>query len=953
MPENKVMFCYIPLVACFAKRLVIALLLFVSTSSALAQTHTGIAKGQVKDSVHHYVLPAATVSIYIVATGKLVNFQLSNNFGRVLFNKLPVGVLLRAIATNVGYAPASKEFTIPPESGEIDLDIFPMNRQAVGLQGVTIVGTPPPVQMRGDTLEFNADAFKLDSNAVVEDMLKKLPGVTIWNDGVITVNGKKVDKLLVEGKPFFDIRGKIALQNLPKGAVQQVQVYDVKSQTDSTDIKTNMNILLKKDQQDGYFGKVGASLGTTRRYDANGMISYFSPTDQISVVGALNNVNKSAANANTLVEINSFKGEGIGNNYHSDFTQPGTLVFKAAGFTALHDFGKKLEKGIDTNDLKVEYFMTDNRAMVNQQLNTTLLFGTDGHLSQTTASAVSSGNNEQAFRAAYEKNFVHSKLHTDYTLLHTSFHSNSTLRMESAGDSAADRSERIDDQDTKNTATSQTGTIDFQTQRYNDFAVHKNRSLNMSLHYAFKLGQSNEDKNRISRFTTTDTTQRQQFNRQYGTSATMATHSLESDFYNILPLLSNKQTFPQIDFKNVLAYDQTKQTDAVSDFSETSQQYALNNQLSNHLNTRIVEDRPGLNFTRSRKFILTNRYANTWTINFFAQGQFYNMTNTARQQFQNINRAYFYFIPSAGLQYRNYQTGEFRKTYALRYNTSVTYPTLQQLAPLVDDANVTYLSYGNIHLKPAYVHDVLFSYDYNNVAAKNPFNGSLQAKMGLTAHFITDSSYFDQLGRSVSYPINVEGERHASVDGSLQKAFKRNGHQWQVAGKSSFNYTQNKSSLNGQFYEVRQHAWLASADLTYEYKSLTAQVGETFSYQQLNRATISTYTYKNWKTYGYIAWTMTRGLFAKSGIDFNKYRATNTHNIYFTIWNTDVGYRFLKGNNLEVKLSGLDLLHQHKNVINTITDNSITTGTVNVLQQYFLFTLAYYPRRFGLHKKDQ
>ncbi|MFD2144812.1 hypothetical protein [Mucilaginibacter antarcticus] len=84
------------------------------------------------------------------------------------------------------------------------------------LNEVVITADVAPMQMRGDTLEFNAAAFKLDTNAVAEDLLRALPGVTVWADGIITVNGKKINELLVMGKSFFGGDNKIALQNIPK-----------------------------------------------------------------------------------------------------------------------------------------------------------------------------------------------------------------------------------------------------------------------------------------------------------------------------------------------------------------------------------------------------------------------------------------------------------------------------------------------------------------------------------------------------------------------------------------------------------------------------------------------------------------------------------------------------------------------------------------------------------------
>ena len=254
-------------------------------------------------------------------------------------------------------------------------------------------------------------------------------------------------------------------------------------------------------------------------------------------------------------------------------------------------------------------------------------------------------------------------------------------------------------------------------------------------------------------------------------------------------------------------------------------------------------------------------------------------------------------------------------------------------------------------MQPAYSHDVSFNYEYNNGEAKDPFLGRVNVSMGLTDHYITDSIFYDELGRSVYFPVNVSGEHHYAVGGSIQKAFKYEEHQLQFSAKPKFSYLQYASGLNGSFYETKRYTWLANADLTYTYKDLIAQVGETLYNNKNVRPGLNEYNYRNWKTYGSVAYMMPKGLFINSRIDFNKSISTNTEDIYFTIWNIDAGYRFLKGNNGEVKISGLDLLHQNKNVYNSISANSITNGTVNVLQQYFMITLAYYPRKFGLRKK--
>lgn len=934
------------------KTLLACMIIFLNPSGLFAQVNTGSAKGVVRDSVRNFVMQAATISIYKVSTGELISYQLSNNLGRFLFKELPVDVPLHAIATNIGYAPLKREFMIPRETNEIDLNTLNMDRLAVSLKEVIISAPTPPVQMRGDTLEFNADAFKLDSNAVVEDMLKKLPGITIWNDGAITVNGKKITQLLVDGKVFFDTKGKIALQNLLKNSVKKIQVYEEKNEQDPVETKTNMNIVLKKDKKDGYFGKIGGSLGTMNRYDGNGMLSYFSPKDQISVVGAINNVNKTADNINTLVQINSFKGQGISNDYHSDFTKPGAIVFKATGFNAFHDFDKINDTRIDTNNLNVAYFMTASNAGVNEHLNTEIFSGQNNHLSQTTINSSKSSYRGKAASVEYNKKFDHSKLYASYNLLHNTS-DRIYIRNTSSGNSLADQSRSYDEQNNKNSTTVHAGKIRFKSDRYMDYGSHNNRSVDMELSYEFRQDHSDDENKRITDFTATDGTQNKHFDRNYIISSTSSEHNVISSFNNIQNYF-HRTIDPalQIDVKNALMYYTKKQTDAVSDFSNPLNKYVQNNELSNYINTRVMDYRPGLDFSKSIVNRLSNRYRKAWNFDIFAEGQLYDFKNNSQQHFQNLNRSYFYFIPSSSIGYSNNQLGKFRKVYLLKYNTSVGYPTLQQMAPLVDDANVYFLNYGNIALEPSYTHDLSFRYDYNNAEAKNPFQGDMSISIGATNNFITDSTYYDALGRTMYYPINVSGERHASLAGALQKAFKNNDYQFQLAGKSRFNYSRNPLSLNGKFYEAKRYSFSVDANLTYTYKGLITQIGETFFNNRTSRNTISDYKYSNWKTYANISFTSAQGLLFNSRVDFNKSASSNTNNIYYTIWNIDLGYRFLKGDNGEVKISGLDLLHQNKNVFNNVNNNSITTGTVNVLQQYFMVTLAYYPRKFGLNRRN-
>lgn len=186
---------------------------------------SGSVRGVVRDTVHNYVLRSATASVYKAADNSLLSYQITNNRGEFSFNNLPAGLLLKVEISFIGYSNAHQLFTIPADTGFVDLKQIALSPSENTLQEVVV--TVPPVSIKGDTLEFNASAFKLDSNAVVEDLLRKIPNITLWADGTITVNGREVKSFLVNGKQFFGDDAKIATQNIPKNAVDKIQAYQV------------------------------------------------------------------------------------------------------------------------------------------------------------------------------------------------------------------------------------------------------------------------------------------------------------------------------------------------------------------------------------------------------------------------------------------------------------------------------------------------------------------------------------------------------------------------------------------------------------------------------------------------------------------------------------------------------------------------------------------------------
>ncbi|MBA4057707.1 MAG: TonB-dependent receptor, partial [Marivirga sp.] len=186
----------------------------------------------------------------------------------------------------------------PTSEPWVDLGIINMKAQSKMLDEVLIESQRAPVTVKKDTIEFNAEAFKsIKENAVVEDLLKRLPGVEVDADGTIRAQGEQVKRVTVDGKNFFGSDPKLATRNLPADAIDKVQVFDKKSDQatfsgiDDGQREKTINLELKEEKRNGAFGNILAGVGTDNRYQGKANINRFKKGQQFSFLGMANNTN--------------------------------------------------------------------------------------------------------------------------------------------------------------------------------------------------------------------------------------------------------------------------------------------------------------------------------------------------------------------------------------------------------------------------------------------------------------------------------------------------------------------------------------------------------------------------------------------------------------------------------------------------------------------------------------
>ena len=923
-------------------------ILCLFTSFAYAQqTETaptsGTIKGIVRDTVHNYVLKAATVSIYR-ADSSVLNYQLSNNYGEFKFTNVPLGQVLRIDISNVGYETLSQKVTIPKGESLLDLKTIIINPRNETLKEVVI--SIPPITYNNDTLEINAGAFKLDTNATVEDLLKKVPNITVWGDGIITVNGKEVKSLLVNGKQFFDGDNKVILQNIPKNALEKIQIFNNADRNNPLDSNLVANLKLKKGKDRSYFGKVGIGYGTNKHYQVDGNINFTTPKLQLTLIGATNDVNKIPNDINTLVRNSTFKGVGTSIEYQPDFRQEGINRGTVAGAKLNYNFKPESKDWNNRSALSSDYFFKNVEAINNSQNESITTLSADNQIFSFSENA--SVNNSKSHRQNSQFNYFKKNHQFDIS---ESFTTDNNSSIQTNLRNASDNNQITSTNNGSSTNNSENQSFNLRSNyNYNNYNDWDQRFKGFNLSYNLSMNNRNNDRNEITAFRDLITpTLNQDFNRNYHSNAknlnqnlNLIVNDLKSLFFGNKNLSNfNAELSAKLDLNN------NKNEDQVEDFNGNN--YQTNDYLSNNLQTNQAIFTPGFSISKSFSKNLSNRFSKSLTIKLTAAQQTSYQDNKSIKSFQNIDRNYNNFVPVANISYFNYQYGTYQTNVSLTYNTQVIIPTINQLAPLTDSTNLYNLQRGNINLieaKSRYLYLNIYRYDMRN---KNTLNFNLNATIGAIEDAIIDSSFVDARNRRNNYLANANGSKYARFYGDLRKSIKFKSAELKLAYIANITINRTPNYLNGVFNFSTNTSTENKISTNFTFKDKLALEGaQGVSTSSSKQQTLNT-AYKNITLTSTLSanYNFTKKFSLNSNVSFNNNNPSVGETINFTIWNAEANYRFTKGNNAEIKLSALDLLKQNRAIFNFAGTNTFTTSTRNVLQQYFMVTLSYYPRKFG------
>jgi hypothetical protein len=925
------------------KQILMYLLLGTCIHTAAAQ---GTIKGKLVDSAAKTPVALATVTVFKAADTSIITYRLSTPEGEFKVPGLPSGIACRVVVSFSGYGVFRKEFTLAADNPVLDLGTIPMAPVSKSLDEVIVFAERPPVVIKKDTVEFNASAFKTLPNALVEDLLKKLPGVQVDKEGNILVNGKPVNRILVDGKTFFGDDPKMATRNLPANVIDKVQVTDDKEEMmrngddNPNNVGKVVNITLKKGVKKGWFGKLYAGGGTQNLYEAGGIANIYRDTLQVSVLGYLNNMNKPGfsyaelmqagglqrnrnnSNTNSTSVWNNPNGSGIsinGVNFGGMQSYGGVTTSKGAGININHTPNTK-------RSFYLQYFRGNinvdrtNITDVNQYKGDTVI----NNNTTLTGGVVTNAHNIGIGLRLKPDSVTNLLVNANYTI-------------------GKQDEQRISD---VSSMTNKQGQL-------SDGNIFQNNPAN-TYYYRHNISLTRLSKKKKGR--------RFNFNQGLDVNNRFNDYSTESAirFYNPVQYDSlydqlRIERIPRTDLYVMFNYSEPLNkyfTVRAGGRYEYSQLYNTVNTFNKDAGTGKYELFNDSLSSRFKRF--SNRYAGTAGLEF----KWKNITITPglRVLVQDVNNN-LASLPNPIRQRQSNLLPSFSfayKTLNINYNKDIALPSFSNLIPVTDNTNPYFITKGNANLLPMERNNLSLNYFYNNTKAN--FNANAYVSGSFTNNDVVQSIKVDDKGVQTSMPVNADGSRNFYVNFNINKQYKNKQKftfSWNLGG--NFNYNRNKllfNDVSSLQTTVNFNGWLG-INLNFNDKlewSTTLSPGTNFTRYTSDYFKKINVRYTWWDNEVVFRWP--KRVIWESQLNYT-YNSSIGNGLPKDVvrWNAAVNFTMLKSEALVLKLSVFDILKTNNNVYAYVNRNMLTTSQTNTLEQYFMATLTYNVRPYGSAKR--
>lgn len=915
--------------------LVAIIVLLASVQLSLAQS--GSVKGVVSDKFNNQTLHNAVVSVIRKADSVLVAFTRSGTNGEFTINNLPAGKMIFRI-TYPKYADFIDEITVT--DGQVtNLAKLDLILKSQLLQEVVVSQKIGAIRIKGDTMEYRADSFKVKEGANVEELLKKLPGIQVNKNGEITAQGEKVQKVLVDGEEFFSDDPAVVTQNLRADAVKNVQVFDKKSDQaaftgiDDGEKQKTINLQLKEDRKRGMFGKAKIAGGTPDRFENEAMINAFKGKRKVAVFGTMANTGKAGLNwqdadkfgGGNNMQFNEDEGYFY-TNFESDEFNTWGGRYSGEGLPTAWTGGAHYSNKwkADKRHLNLNYRYYKQNIEVD---------GT--RITQTILPTRQFFANE--LRKTRNQNIRH-QLNGFYDLQLDSF---SSFKITVSASKTSGRSFANYDGNTMTDSgivvnrSNRTLTSEGDKQQFNSSVLFrhkfrkKGRTLSVNVDQTYNSNETegflafnnNTYDDRTGDFLKKDTVDQRKVN-------SLKSFTLNSRASYTEPLSST--TFLELNYGYRVSNSEALRNTFNKTFTGNIPKYESRDSLfSNDYAFRINTQLGGLNLRVNKKRVVYSIGGNIS----YAQFRQRDMTTDSLFTYSFLN-----LFPRANFRYN---LGPQRRV-SFTYSGSTRQPTLEQIQPIRENTDPLNIQIGNAGLKQEFRH--IFNVNFNDYKVLTSRNIYISGNFSFVDNAISSSSTVDSVNRRVNQFVNVDGNYNLNMWTGYWFQVKK----WKLnlgvnggAGASRF-----RNFVNGKENENNNNNFNVRFDIWYEKENkyslrLSPGISRNFSKSSLRPDVVTRFWTSESDAEGtvFLPWKLE----LNSSANFSIRQKTDVfdRNLNAVRWNAYLAKKFWKSNAGEVRLSVFDILDQNIGFQRNATSNFISENTYTTLRRYWLVSFTW------------
>jgi hypothetical protein len=917
---------------------ILLLLFFWLSSSSLFAQNGYTVKGSVVDTSVSARLVNSTIMVLNAKDSTLRSFVRVKADGLFNIDNLIKGKFI-LLVTYPGYADYVERFSL--DSSKISHDFGKVNLilKAKLLADVIIQGKRAAIKIKGDTTEFDARAYVVQPNAKVEDLLKQLPGIQIDKDGKITAEGKAVNKVLVDGEEFFGDDPTLVTKNIRADMVDKVQLYDKKSDQaaftgidDGQKTKT-INIKLKEDKKNGYFGKVDVGIGTNDYYEGQALYNKFKAKQKFAVYATVGNNGKTGLGwrenqqygSSDNVQVGDdggisifFNGSGDGlDSFNGQYDGQGTPLARTSGLH--YDTKWNSDKESINTNYKIGSLQVDG---VNNSL-----------LQNNTPKKSLNSVSDQTFH-----NFIfRQKLDATYQIkLDTA--SNLKIVVDGTFKNAEAKNNYISsssgtngillNNSTRNITNNDNSQIFDASAFYTHKFKKKGRTFSASVSEAINQTTSNGYLKSVTNFYDASGKIDSVQNVDQNKTSTLKSAVLKTNFTYTEPLSKTISVIFNYGLGISSGVSDTKS------FNQSSPKVynILVDSLSNNFKLNELTNQVGAVLNLKKNKTIFNFGTKVSNVNF---NQIDELTG------KGLKRDFINWNPQGNFQYKFSQ----QKSFNINYQGNTTQPTINQIQPVIVNTDPLNTILGNPNLTPSFSNR--FYLNYNSYKVLSDQSIYLYGQYSFTSNPIVSNLTTDTLtGKSTSQYINLGNKKQSNFYFSSYVSRKLEKADFNIGGDLSLNGDNSYNLSNGQLNFTKSYTYSGQLNLS-RYKEKKYDISLSFGPNYtVSGSSLQPGINNNGRGFTANAYfnLYLPGKFQISSDGNYEFKAkTQTFNQDFnrTLINASLVKKFLKSDNLKLTLTGNDLLNQNVGFSRNINGNFITQNSYTTIKRYFMLSLVW------------